>query len=135
MDDPELKALIKKSLFAVAVALAFAIPAFLFFTNKLYVKDSDIVKSIKNNKGILIFVTENKCSNCNTIKKELKDVKYKVLNKSTDKNYNEIMIRLGLENSNIEIPALIYVKKGELYSFIENINSEEELNKYLENYK
>lgn len=136
MNDPELKKMIQKVLFAILIALVFAIPLFFVFKNRLTPKTSELLKSI-NNKTFLLYITEDNCKICETLKKELdnKNIKYKELNKNKNRDYNEIIIRLDLDNSNLSAPTLIYIKKGEVISYIVDIKDKKYLDDYLENYK
>ena len=86
---------------------------------------------------MMIYITENNCNKCNTLKKELdkKDIEYELINKDKSKDYNKIIQRLGLDSSNIYSPTLIYIEKGELISYMVDIESKESLNDYLKNYK
>ena len=129
MNDPELKQMIHKALFAVAIALLFAIPVFFIFVNKISVKENRLLKDIRENKTFLLYVTENKCTMCKTLKKELdnKNISYKELNKDKEQEYEEIIKSLGLKSTNIETPTLIYVEKGQVISYIVDIKSKEYL--------
>ncbi|MBR5370114.1 MAG: hypothetical protein IK137_02285 [Bacilli bacterium] len=137
MDDPEFKQMVHKAIFAVTIALVFAIPLFFVFKNKFTIKEDQLLKSINNKETVFIYIIEDKCDNCKTLKKELdnKKIKYKILNKDTNQNYKKIINMLGFYSSNMYIPALIYVKDGEVQSFIVDINNKKALNEYIENYK
>ncbi len=137
MDDPELKKIIQKVIFAVAVAIVFAVPVFFIFKNKLLVEESSVLKDIRNDKTFILYITKDNCKICKTLQKELdnKDIEYEVLNRNKNKDYNEIIRNLGLTNSKLEEPALIYIEKGETISYIVDIKDKEYLNEYLENYK
>ena len=136
MNDPEFRQMLKKAIIAVSVALIFAIPLFFVFKNKLIHNENELIKDI-NNKSFLLYVTKNNCKICKTLKKELdsNNIKYKILNKDENIEYQNIIIKLDLNDSQLDIPALIYIKKGEVISYISDIESEEVLNSYLKNYK
>lgn len=137
MNDPEFKEMVNKAIFIVSVVLIFAIPVFFIFKNKLYVTESKLLKDIKNKKEVMLYITENNCKKCDIIKKELNksDIEYEELNKSKDNDYSEIIQNLGLNSSSLYLPALIYVEKGKLISYVVNIESKEGLDTYLKKYK
>jgi len=137
MNDPEFRQMVNKAIFIVSVVLVFTIPLFFVFKNKLLISESNLLKDITNKKEMMIYITENNCNKCNTLKKELdkKDIEYELINKDKSKDYNKIIQRLGLDSSNIYSPTLIYIEKGELISYMVDIESKESLNDYLKNYK
>ena len=51
-----------------------------------------------------------------------------------DKNYSLLLKELDISSQDIIIPSVLYIKEGQLYSSI-NIQSEEELNIFIENIK
>ena len=135
MDDPEFKEMVKKAIFAVAVALVFIIPIFFIFKNKLSSTPNTIVKDIREEKTFILYITKENCNKCKTLKKELNNIEYKELNKDTNKNYNEIMMKLELNDSKIYVPALVYINKGKVESYIVDINTKEDIDNFLSNYK
>ena len=137
MNDPEFRQMVNKAIFIVSVVLVFTIPLFFVFKNKLLISESNLLKDITNKKEMMIYITENNCKKCNTLKKELdkKDIEYELINKDKSKDYNKIIQRLGLDSSNIYSPTLIYIEKGELISYMVDIESKEYLKEYLNNYK
>lgn len=136
MNDPEFRQLMKKFFIAATIILVFMILLFFFFLNKVVVKEDKIYTSINKNKTIVIYITDSNCSKCNILSKELKrnNVDYKELNKG-NKYYNSIIRKLGISDSNIYTPTLMYVKKGKLYSYIVDIKTKKELNKFIKKYK
>lgn len=137
MDDPEFKQMLYKAIFIVSIIIVFAVPVYFIYKNKIAITETQLVKDIKNKKSLILYVTQNKCKICNTLKKELdnNDIEYIVLNKDKEKDYDNVLTSLGLNSSNIEIPTLIYIENGEVVSYIINIESKERLNDYLKNYK
>ena len=137
MDDPKFRELAMKCIFAVAVALVFAIPLFFIFKNKITYNPSTVIQDVRKEKTFIIYVTEDRCKNCKVLKQELEDnnINYRVLNKSREKDYNSIISELGLNKSKLIVPALIYINKGNAESFIVDIKSKEEINEFLSNYE
>lgn len=134
MNDPEFRQMMKTFLIILLIVLAFLIPLFFIFHNKIIGKENSILTDIKKNKTVVIYITENNCSKCNDIKKELKRVNYKEISK-TNKSYNRMISKLDMKELNISTPALLYVKKGKLYSYIVEIKTTEEVKKFINNYK
>lgn len=135
MNDPEFKEMLKKAIFALSVALVFIIPIFFIFKNKLSSTPNTIIKDIRNEKTFILYITKEKCNTCKMLKQELSDIKYKELNKDKNKDYNEIIMKLELDDSKLYIPALIYINKGKVESYIVDIKSKEDINNFLSNYK
>ena len=137
MDDPEFRKIVGKAIFAVSVALVFAIPLFFVFKNKFTVEKSSLVDDINAEKSVFLYITEKNCKKCNTLKKELdnNEINYIELNKDKNIDYKEVINSLSLDSSNLDSPTLIYVEKGEVQSFIVDISSKKVLNGYIENYK
>lgn len=136
MNDPEFRQMMKTFFIILIITLLFLIPLYFIFQNKIIGKESNILSNIRKNKTIVIYITENKCSNCNEIRKELQKnkVNYKELNKNS-KDYNKIISILEMKDSNIYTPTLMYVKKGKLYSYIVNIEEKEEVEKFIKKFK
>ena len=137
MNDPEVKEMFNKAKFILAVVLVFAIPVFFVIKNKLIITESSVLRDIQKKEIVLLYITEEDCSNCKKIKKELdnKEIEYKELNKDTNKDYKTIIRKIGLNNSKLYTPTLVYVVKGKTESYIVNIKDIEELNEYIENIK
>jgi len=137
MNDPEVKEMFNKAKFILAVVLVFAIPVFFVIKNKLIITESSVLKDIQKKEIVLLYITEKDCSNCKKIKKELdnKEIEYEELNKDTNKDYKTIIRKIGLNNSKLYTPTLVYVVKGKAESYIVKIKNVEELNEYIENIK
>lgn len=137
MNDPEVKEMFNKAKFILAVVLVFAIPVFFVIKNKLIITESSVLRDIQKKEIVLLYITEEDCSNCKKIKKELdnKEIEYEELNKDTNKDYKTIIRKIGLNNSKLYTPTLVYVVKGKAESYIVKIKNVEELNEYIENIK
>jgi glutaredoxin len=137
MNDPEFREMLNKAIFIVAVVLVFTIPVYFIFKNKIMVQESTTLKEIRNNKTIMLYITENNCKQCKILKKELDktDIEYEEINKDKEKNYNRILSQLGLKSSTITVPSLIYVEEGKVISFVVDIDSKEKIKEYINNYK
>lgn len=135
MKDQELIELRNKVLLGLFIIIIFAIPIFFLLRNKLYMPDSNIMKSLKKKDSMVILIVEDKCNRCNKSKEVLNEinVNYFVLNKSRDREYNTIIRKLDIDK-NIEIPSMIYVDEGKVYAYIYNIKNKKEITDFVENY-
>ena len=135
MNDPEFRQMVKKAIFVVLIVLVFTIPVFFIFKNKFSHSESKLIKEITNSKTLILYITENNCSKCKILKKALDEnnVDYKEVNKDKEKDYNEMIEKLELDN--IYVPTIIYLEKGEVISYMVDIESKENLKEYLDNYK
>ncbi len=134
MNDPEFRKLMKKFFLAILITLIFMIPIFFFLHNKVLIHKSELLTDINKNKTVVIYITENNCKKCNNLKDRIKNINYKELNKDTNRDYEEIISKLGINESNISSPAILYVKKGQLISYIVDIK-EDELKEFIKSYK
>lgn len=134
MKDPEFIEMRNKFFLGVFIFLVFAIPIFFVFKNKIFIGDSKLLKSIKKQDDIVILLVENKCNRCTKSKEVLNnlDINYFILNKSKDRDYETVINKIEIDRD-IELPSLIYLKKGKLYSYIFNIKSEQEITNFIEN--
>ncbi len=135
MNDPEFRQMVKKAIFVVLIVLVFTIPVFFIFKNKILYKESKLLKEITTSKTVLLYITENNCSKCKKLKETLDEnnVDYKEVNKDKEKDYDKMLEKLELNN--IYAPTIIYIEKGEVISYMVDIESKEYLKEYLNNYK
>lgn len=136
MKDPEFIQLVKKVIFAVVIVLLFIIPIFFVIKNKFSDGNHNILNNIRNEKNMVLLITSEDCSNCKEIRKVLKNknIKYTVLNKDTNRDYDEIIIKLETNKSGIKVPTLMNIEKGKLISYIVDID-EEDLNNFIDSYE
>lgn len=135
MRDPEFIELRNKFLLGVLIFLIFAIPIFFFVRNKMFMPDSKIMKYLKKNDSMLILVVEDNCTRCKKSKEVLNElnVNYFILNKDTERDYNSIIRKLKIEDE-VQVPAIIFVNEGNLYSYIYNIKNKKEIIDFVESY-
>ena len=65
-----------------------------------------------------------------TLKKN--DVKFVKLNSATNKNYEEIMRKLTIENKSNEFPFVVYVDEGVMKANLFSIESEKDVVEFVE---
>lgn len=134
--DKEYIELRNRFLIGLFIAIVFGTGLILFFTNRLSIGGKDISSKLKQKDTFVIFVESNKCDNCKDIQKILDDnrITYESLDANTQeaKNFFE---KYKIVDDGHFVPAVIYVKKGKVYSSMYNIKNMEEFNLFLKNYK
>lgn len=130
MNDPEFKKLAKKFFLTAFIILIFIIPVFIIFYNRYKYTEDTILNNIRDKKTFILYITENKCSNCKEIEKALKNTKYRKISKNNN-DYNSITSELGIYNQNITAPALMTIKKGVLDSYIVDIKDKKEVKNFI----
>jgi len=136
MNDPELITLRNRVLLGIFLVLIFTIPLIFFFINRYNINDPKIVKKINNKETMLVLITDNNCENCELTRKILlsENISYYELNIVKNNDYKEFKDKLSITDNEIVVPTLMYIKEGELYSTIVDID-EEELNEFIDYYE
>lgn len=95
-----------------------------------------ISKKMKKNTSFLIYITNNYCENCNKIGSFLdkNNVLYDKLNENSSQA-KKIFKEYNVISDESISPAVIYVKDGEVYSYLVNLKDTEELSEFLNYYK
>ena len=134
MNDPELIELRIKFLLGILVAVVFCVPIIVFMSKNMVTNDSDIYSYVKSRETFIIFVEEKRCSACDDVKQILdnKNVSYYVMDIDKTKDYLNILKRLNLSKDVVTRPGIIYVDEGKLYSYLFDIESDEQVNNYIE---
>ncbi len=132
MRDPEFIELKNRFLLGVGIVVLFAIPIIIFLV-KTY-GTSSVLNKINKDETFTILVTAKECDNCKLVSSILKDydVEFVKLNSSSNKNYEEIMKMIKLENKREEFPVLIYIKDGEMQANLFSIDSKEKVEDFIE---
>ena len=135
MNDPEFELLKKRFKVGLIGCIVLLVPFFLFFYNKLNQDDSKIVRDIKKQETFFIYIRENKTSS--SFKKEIKNsgISFQEVNKDLNRDYPNILRALEIPESDVVVPALIYVKEGKTFAILNDIKEEEELKTFVDNYK
>lgn len=134
MKDPEFVKLRNKFLFAVFIGLLFTVPL-LIFVSKTY-SSSNVLNKINKGKTFTILVVNSDCDMCNSVDEILdnSDVDYLVLDKSTNKDYDEIMNKLTIVNKREKFPIVVYVEEGKMKAYLTNITNDDLVNQFLESH-
>ena len=132
MRDPEFLELKNKFFIGMGIVILFAIPIMIFLI-KTY-GNSDVLNKINKKDSFTILVTSRDCDNCSMVSSTLKknDVKFVKLNSATNKNYEEIMRKLTIENKSNEFPFVVYVDEGVMKANLFSIESEKDVVEFVE---
>ncbi len=132
MRDPEFIQLRNRFFFGVGLSLLFMVPLIIFLVKTYGV--SSVLTKVEKKETFTVVVTAKNCDNCKLVTDILKDkdVKFVKLNRSTNKNYDEIMKKLNIVNKREEFPVIIYVKDGVMQANLFSINSEKMVNDFIE---
>lgn len=132
MRDPEFIELKNKFFIGMGIVILFAIPIMIFLI-KTY-GNSNVLNKINKKDSFTILVVSKDCDNCSMVNSALKknDVKYVKLNSSTNKNYEEIMKKLTIENKSNEFPFIVYVDEGIMKANLFSIESEKDVVEFVE---
>lgn len=135
MKDPEFIDLRNKFLIGVLISVVLAVPLIIFFY-KSYAS-SDVLTLINSKETFTILVTSDECENCKLVSDILDDydIEYKKLNSDRNKDYQEIMTKLGIENKREVYPILVYVEKGSMKANLFDITGKEMIGEFLEFHK
>ena len=136
MKDPEFIALRNKFLFAILIALVFVVPLAVFVIKTYDTSESDVLSMIKNNESFALLIVESQCSKCERVNDiiEKNNIGHFVLNKSKDKHYEEIMIRLDLSDKELAFPVIAYIENGEMKSYLVEVVEEKEIMDFFSSY-
>lgn len=95
-----------------------------------------ISKKMKSKESFLIYINGSDCDNCDKIKKFLdeKNVSYEEIYEASSQA-KKIFKEYDFVTDESISPAVIYVKKGKIYSNLVNIGDTEELGEFIEYYK
>ena len=98
---------------------------------------SGTIKSRMDNKDtFIIYIEKDDCSNCNKVKDLLDKNNITYMNYyENDSSLKSFLDKYDFNLSSDISPAIIYIKKGKLYSNMVNIRDIEELELFLRNYK
>ena len=122
MDNEEFIELRNKFLLGVVVSLIIVIPFLFLFINRYTGVKSSVYKAYKSNETFVVLITNTeKKSECQKIKKILKDSDVSYLEYNLDKE--------------IQVPALFYVKDGKTVMYTLEVTGEEKVSSFISSTK
>ena len=134
MKDPEIVELRNKFTIGICAAILFCIPAIWAFNNFFGNNHSKPYKMILQKENFVLMLESNKCDKCDMVKSVLdsKGVSYFELNIDKEDDYYKILKRFNLEDEDVLTPGIMFIVEGQLYSFMFDISTENEVLKYVE---
>ncbi len=133
MKDREFIELRNRFFLAILISLIVIVPVLLLFINKFTRVDSSILKRIKNNETFFLVIEEKQSKKIKQLLKSNK-VSFEVINKKKLNDYEDILEQLEIEEDDITLPTVFYIKEGELIASLSNV-TEEDLEEFIINYK
>ena len=114
MVNEELIELRNKLILGVSVALVITVPFLFFFITRYSNIKSNVYKAYRAEKTFVIYVTDSSCDKCSMVKNKLKnlDVEYIEYDLSKARDKDLVIKKIGVKESTLIAPSLVYVKKG-----------------------
>ena len=133
MANEELIELRNKLILGVSVALVLTVPFLFFFITRYSNIKSNVYKAYRAEKTFVIYVTDSSCDKCSMVKNKLKnlDVEYIEYDLSKARDKDLVIKKIGVKESTLIAPSLVYVKKGVSMINLLNISSEEEIDGFI----
>ena len=122
-----------KFLTGIVISLIFIIPMIIFFTKSIPKTDSSIIDNIDNKKSIVILITDSKHKKFKSTMNQI-NIKKKTIDKYNYDGYQELIKKLNISESDIVVPTVIYIKKGDIKATLINIEQDKQLREFLKNY-
>lgn len=138
MENMKKKNMIIGMIMAVII-LVIVILLFIFVFKKDRLTSIEKVNAaLINKENMVLYIGSSKnCSYCKNVSKYLDknkiDYTYYDISKDTKSNYEKLLHSLSINKNDFGYPAIIYIKDGEQYSNIININSEKVIKDFLKN--
>ena len=134
MKDPEVIELRNRFTIGICAAILFCIPAIFAFNNAFGNNHSKVYKMILNKDNFVVVFESKKCDKCDMVKNTLdsKGVSYFELNVDKEDDFYKILKRFNMKEEEVVTPGILFIVDGKLYSYMFDINSEEEVLNYIE---
>ena len=136
MKDPEFVALRNKVLIGLAIFIVF-ITLLMMVMHRFFGNYSGkVYENIVADKTFVFLQVDSKCDMCDSVKLVLEehDIDYQILTMSPKDRHEDVYKVLGIDSDNVIAPSLFYIKKGEVVSYLSDIDNENELNSFIDNY-
>lgn len=133
MANEELIELRNKFILGVAVALIITVPFLFFFITRYSNIKSKVYKAYRAEKTFIVYVTDSSCDKCSMVENKLKnlDVSYIEYDLSKARDKDLVIKKIGVKESTLVAPSLVYVKDGVSMINLLNISSEEEIDGFI----
>ncbi len=136
MRDPEFIALRNKVLIGLITFIVFLVLIVLVMHRFLGNYNGKVYDDIVKDKTFVFLQVSNDCEMCESVEMVLDehDIEYEVLTMSLRDRHKDVYQRLGINATTIKAPALFYIKKGEVVSYLSGIDNQNELDGFIKNY-
>ena len=128
---------IKRNLTTIGLPIILIVILFILVIYKLYGGgESELYQKTKTKDTYLMVYVTNECDRCDNVEKRLRDknIKFYELNLNKEKRTTEILTKFRIDRDKLEAPALIYIKDGKLYAYIDDIKDVDVFNKFINDY-
>jgi hypothetical protein len=134
MEDLELKELARNIGIWLFVLIVFGSLFVIILINKFGVKDISINQAIDKEDELVVLVLNTDTKNRNEIKKCLNEnnVSYKIVYKNRERYFDDFLLKLDLEEKDIVVPTIIYIKDQKANSILVDIKDIDDLYSFLE---
>ncbi len=125
-----------KIIIGVIVGLIFVILVFMVAHNLWGNYTGKVYDKIVDNETFAFLYTTDKCKMCDSVRNVLDEnnIEYDLLTMSNKDKHEDVFRKLDLDSSKIKAPSLFIIKKGELVSYLNDIDNETVLNSFIKNY-
>ncbi len=134
MEDLELKELARNIGIWLFALIVFGSLFVIILINKFGVKDISINQAIDKEDELVVLVLNTDTKNRNEIKKCLNEnnVSYKIVYKNRERYFDDFLLKLDLEEKDIVVPTIIYIKDQKANSILVDIKDIDDLYSFLE---
>lgn len=134
MEDLELKELARNIGIWLFVLIVFGSLFVIILINKFGVKDISINQAIDKEDELVVLVLNTDTKNRNEIKKCLNEnnVSYQIVYKNRERYFDDFLLKLDLEEKDIVVPTIIYIKDQKANSILVDIKDIDDLYSFLE---
>lgn len=136
MRDPEFIALRNKFLIIASIFLVFSVLVIIIMFRFLGNYTGKVYDDVVDNKTFVFLQVSDNCEMCDSVKLVLDDnnIEYEILTMTSKDRYKDVYRVLDINSDNIKAPSLFYIKKGEVVSYLNDIDSQDELDEFIKNY-
>jgi len=137
MKDPEFIALRNKFLMGLGFVIIVTIPLLFLLINKFGDTRSSVLKSFYAKDTFVIYLNNSKeCNFCKVVMNKLDSdqVNYFSYDISKEKDYKEVLYKLEISENALDIPGVVFVVEGKVYSNLLGIDDINLLDSFLETY-
>ena len=134
MHDEELMDLFKRLGIGIFVLLVFGILFIVFLYKRFGAEEASILKKFDRSDDFFVLIREKSCKSCGEIVSILKErrVSYFVFYPDRERNVSEIYQRMGIEESDIVAPSIVYFQEGAVHSILVDVQNISDLKEFID---